>query len=411
MMRNLSRWIGLYIVFQVGASVVSGDGGLFYRELEVSHPTQTRQEVLLAVHGDNVTYALRTRYEGQPTEFAWVLPVPATPTDVVAHQDSSLFDTLDEQTRPRFFLMGGMGAGPFGMGIPCGCAAGGMAAGEGSKELETHVEASGTAGVFDWAALSSTGSDSLEAWLRDNGFAVPETAGPILDRYIQQDSKFLAVRVHDPDALQRTGQTEVPPIQFTCQTTRRWYPMVISKVSAAAEIEVIVYVFADKRAEAANVPTVAIDRDAVKYDPKTATVNYNQVFDATIAQAGNMALVTEFTTPFGFYRSDPRPQMSVWYAALWPEAPADVAGQAAVLTRLRTLVGPAQIAEDFEFRDAASTEQFALQFDLWASAGAGTSLAVLALVTVCGYSAFAGLVRRHCCRLRKASAGGGCGAA
>jgi len=57
---------------------------------------------MLAIHGDKMTYVIRSLYTGSTDEFAWVLPVPATPTDVVALTDDQLFKALDGRTRPTF---------------------------------------------------------------------------------------------------------------------------------------------------------------------------------------------------------------------------------------------------------------------------------------------------------------------
>ena len=99
-----------------------------------------------------MTYVVHSTYDGRVSEFAWVLPVPATPTDVLAHQNSNMFAELDQGTRPNFRIepasRGGKG------GLDCGCAA---PVGLGGTSGILLVEASGKDGIYDWAALTSSG--------------------------------------------------------------------------------------------------------------------------------------------------------------------------------------------------------------------------------------------------------------
>ncbi len=204
-------------------SLLRADGGFFYLTGQAADLAQTRQEALLAVHpgGDKVTYVVRNLYNGQASEFAWVMPVPDTPTDVVAQDSSALFEGLDAATRPNFRISPAYTGG--GGGCACGCPTAGTQAGTSSEIVQ--VEASGQAGIYDWAALASTGSDALLGWLNTNGYSVPDAAGPVLDVYIGQGMHFLAVRVRENTTPTAGGQSEIPPIQFTVETARRFYPM------------------------------------------------------------------------------------------------------------------------------------------------------------------------------------------
>ena len=351
----------------------AGDGGYFWREGVASDLAQTRQEVVLAIQADpaggmsSVTYVLRSRYTGRLDAFAWVIPVPATPTGVVAHTSGVLFDNLDLMTRPRFTIDEGYTPRH---GFSCGCAATPeLGTGEQTSSLVT-VEAQGQAGVYDWAALTSSGSDALLTWLAANGYSVSASAGDILDGYIQQGWHFLAVRVRDTAAL-TTGtqdQIDIPPIQFTCQTMKLVYPMNISRVSAADDTEVVIYLLAAHRMESGNVPTATIDGTALVYDADSASLtNYETLFTQKIAELGGLALITEYAWP----TSDSRPVQ----AADWPNAPPGAIAQA-FLTRLRTVVARDKMDRDFGFRSAPADDSVDFLFQVRA-AEADTAVAVL----------------------------------
>lgn len=315
----------------VCAGSALADGGIFIHD---STPlSQTRQEALLAFEANKTMYVVRSLYNGRSSEFAWVLPVPNTPTDVVAHADGRIFTALDDNTRPTFYSFGGGGLG-------CAC---GPGANSGPVGQAVQVEAQGQAGIYDWAALSSTGSNTLLDWLNGNGFNVPAAAQSVLDGYIQQGRHFLAVRVREPANLASAALTETPPIQFSVMTTERLYPMVISQISAADQTEVLLYILAPHRAETVNLPTTTIDLTAVRLDSTAmGGTNYDQLFTQNIAQAGGLALITEYAG------SNPlRP-------ADWPQAPVGLMTQSLFLTRLRTLIPRVRMTQEFIFRDAAS---------------------------------------------------------
>lgn len=325
------------------------DGGYFVDIQQTGDLAQTRQEVVLAFHPTSATdgaaqttYVLRSLYSGDVDAFAWVIPVPATPTNVVAHDDEAIFTSLSALTAPVFMIVDPHAGGN---GLSCACAGAGAAlnqAGD-SRGLVT-VEAEGSAGIFDWAALTSTGGTALLTWLDDNGFSVPAAADTILDQYVQADWHFLALRITEPASVTAgaDGQLAIPPIQFTCQTERRVYPMVISQVSAADETEVIIYVLADHRAAASNVTNATINRDDVVYDASSeSSTNYESLFRETLAAQAGPLLVTESAD--SYYA----PGLN------WPDAPTP-AGSLSYLTRLRTVLTPAQMSVDFEFEDAAA---------------------------------------------------------
>jgi hypothetical protein len=337
-----------------------------------------------------VTYVLRTYYRGDPSAFAWVVPVPTAPTSVVAHEDARLFTKLADLTNPRFSIV----EAPKTSG-GCGCAASGVGVDVGQGG-QVEVEASGTAGIFDWAVLSSSGSDALLQWLDAHDFEVPDEAAGILDAYIRQDLHFLAVRVNAPEQLatDAAGAISIPPIQFTCPGSRWFYPMVISRLSAADPTEVLVYLLGNHRMEAANLPNGEIDRSALVYDPESESLtNYEALFTDALAQLGGAALITEYASQdYGLVSGGLRSE--------WPDAPAGTE-YLNYLTRLRTVLPRSQMDQDFEFQaaatDASVYSNFTITVDETAAAGLLGQFAVVAA----GYGIFCRFVKRRAQQRRR----------
>ena len=357
---KLQSWIpGLVLAYGVAASVALADGG-YFEPTRVGNLDQTVQRAVIAFHNDAedgsalATYVLQSVYEGSAEEFAWVIPVPATPTNVIAHEDDWLLTDLEYSTAPRITFVQPVDTARSSGDGGCFCNAvpgvhikgdGGLL---GEEDRGVEVEDRGLAGIFEWVALTSTGSDDLLTWLDENGFTVPEEAGPILDGYIDQEWHFLALRVAEPeDSAESFDEVDIPPIQFTCQTAERVYPMVISQVSAAEETEVLIFVLAEHRAEAANLANAVVDPDSVVYTPDgESTTNYEQLIVEIVADNDGLALVTEYAeeVPGG------------WGHLPWAEGTDPGVTGLPFLTRLRTAIARADMTIDFEFQDAPEDE-------------------------------------------------------
>ena len=165
--------------------------------------------------------------------------------------------------------------------------------------------------------------------------------------YVKGDVYVSRKDPKDPDAPAKRVKVDIPPIQFTCQTTERVYPMVISQVSAAEEAEVLIYVLASHRAEAANLANAIVDPDRVEYDPDSVSEsNYEALLAEIVAENGGLALVTEF--------ADEEPDG--WEFLFWPAETDKGVMALPFLTRLRTVIARSDMTVDFEFQDAPDDE-------------------------------------------------------
>jgi hypothetical protein len=73
-------------------------GGFFCQTVPV---VQSGEQIVYAVEDDGaLTMSVRIAYQGEAPEFAWILPVPETPT--LSLGTTALFDALEGATRPSF---------------------------------------------------------------------------------------------------------------------------------------------------------------------------------------------------------------------------------------------------------------------------------------------------------------------
>ncbi len=97
--------------------------------------------------------------DGNPSEAAWFLPVPARATLKLG--DPKLFDALQELTKPEVRVE----QWPEGMAGAAGGAQGGAAV----TVLERRA-----LGPFDGSTLAASDAHALGAWLTTNGYNLPE---------------------------------------------------------------------------------------------------------------------------------------------------------------------------------------------------------------------------------------------
>lgn len=298
-----------------------------------------RQEAVLATDGQSVQVILRTHFRAGPEELAWVVPVPAKPTNI-DKCDERIFTVLDEGTAPRFRRFVG-GGGGFG----CGC---GAAAGSADLGPAVVVEETGTAGIFQYVVLSAKRADELTKWLNKNKYYVPIGAERIFERYVQAGWHWLAMRVRPEESDKPTLAPH--PVTYTYRDTKLTYPLVISQLSADLTNEIVLYVIGRGRYAAANwanatTTDVTDDLESLRTDAEAASgTNYEKLFQAAAEAEAGRLFVTEYCQGLAHFRnrSDSRDLVSGWLdRGLAQAMPAG-----ATLTRLRAIMTPKAMDRD-----------------------------------------------------------------
>jgi hypothetical protein len=280
-MRTLATFT---ILLAVVPAAALADGWMAPRLVKTGEATEVvtspKQEAVLIFDGRTVQVILRTHFRAGPKEVAWFVPVPEAPTDVTAGRDR-IFTALHRGTVPRFYTFSGGGK-------KLGCSSGASR----TEQTSVVVESRGTAGIYDWVVLEGKDVGDLVEWLKANRFAVPEGAEQAFRRYVDGGWHWLAMKVR-PELTE--AETVAPhPVVYTYEATELVYPLAISRLSAALETEVVLYVLADGRYRPANwadetIVNIPVSRSAAA--PSGTT--YEEAFLRATDERGGRLFVTE----------------------------------------------------------------------------------------------------------------------
>ena len=259
--------------------------------------------VVLMREGNRTVLSMQNNYDGPPEKFAMVVPVPVVlQKDDVKTLPRALFDRIDKLTAPRLVEYWEQdpcdehlsSTGLIGRG---GGGGGGYGFGGGGATAQVKIEAEFAVGEYDIVILSAADALALEAWLTDNGYAIPAGAAKYLQPYVAGGSKFFVARV-DPTRLtfDAKGMATLSPLRMHYPSDDFRLPIRLGLINAKGPQDLIVHILATSgRFEAANYPNVRLPTEIEVRDEVRGAFPafYNAVFDGLVARNPG-AVVTEY---------------------------------------------------------------------------------------------------------------------
>lgn len=228
-----------------------------------------RASQVVLVHDDGRTViTMANDFEGDPREFAVVIPVPTLiERKQINVADKALIDHLDAYTSPRlveYFDEDPCEVRRYRMHeavMAPSAAAAGRDEARRAKSLGVTIEASYTVGEYDIIVLSAKQSGGLETWLRENGYRVPKGASAVLGSYIRQNMRFFVAKVN-LEEQSKLGFQYLRPIQVAYTSKKFMLPIRLGTVNAKGTQELFVYTLTrNGRVEATNYRTVKLPSD------------------------------------------------------------------------------------------------------------------------------------------------------
>jgi len=259
---------------------------------------QSAERIVFEVEGDRTCAHVQVDYEGEPEEFAWIIPVPRSVE--VTESTRQLFFDLASQTTPTFLLPSSF----------CGAPTASFSQSGGGcfpSDAETSVAPSG--GVFDprqvtgvdvlqrnftdsfeWFEVQADETDALVNWLRVNQFNVSDNMRPGMDPYVREEASFLAVKLRP-----ERGSDAIPPIRM-CYQGPPSIPIRLTAVAARPHMGIQVYVLGTRPHRPRNYAVVEPDPNAIMVDGG-ANVNYFDWVARVADEAENGVFVPQFVGP------------------------------------------------------------------------------------------------------------------
>jgi len=330
--------------------------------------------VALMRDGTRTVLSMSNDYDGPAQDFAMVVPVPVVlqrenvhtlPQEVFTHLESLTAPRLVEYWEqdpcyqpPRYRGHGMMRRAPMRTSAPVQ----GVAE---DRDLGVRIEARFSVGEYDVLVLSATQSSGLETWLHQNRYNVPQGAAEYLAPYVREQWKFFVAKVDIERAARRpSGGVRLSPLRFHYDAPDFRLPVRLGLMNANGAQDLVVYVLhPTSRFEAANYANVFIptNLDVANSARRSFGELYARLFDYTMEQAGNRALVTEYSWSTSSCDPCPTPPLAQSELAVLG---ADVLGQGRpgfdesyhvynmTVTRLHTRYDRATLTEDIVFREA-----------------------------------------------------------
>ena len=257
----------LTAIIAASAQPLLGFCGFYVSKADTKLFNQASQVVLVR-DGDRTVMTMASDFQGDPKEFAVVIPVPTFLKREQIHVgDKALVDHIDAYSAPR--LVEYYDSNPCMMTMyeslqmrAAAPAVGGMKAEDArARSLGVRIDAQYTVGEYDILLLSAEQSAGLETWLRENGYRIPAGASPVLASYLKQNMRFFVARVNLAEQS-KLGFSYLRPLQIAYESPKFMLPIRLGTVNANGKQEVFVYALTRRgRVETTNYRTVKLPSD------------------------------------------------------------------------------------------------------------------------------------------------------
>jgi hypothetical protein len=289
----------IHAVAFCGFYVAKADSKLF------NHASQ----VCLVRNGNHTVLTMANDFQGDPKEFAMVIPVPTVIKEKdVKVLEKALLDHVDAYTAPRlveYWDEDPNNPRPVPMAV---ASAGGAyrmdkaAFRDGGRALGVKIEQKFSVGEYDILVLSAEQSDGLVTWLNENGYKIPEGAGDVLDSYIKQNTKFFVAKINLEEQA-KSGRTWLRPLRVQFETRKFMLPIRLGTVNANGPQDLFIYTFTRKgRVETTNyrVKRLPSDLNIPEFIADEFPSFYRAFFDRVVEIEKMQTVISEYAWDMGW---------------------------------------------------------------------------------------------------------------
>ncbi len=224
-------------------------------------------KVVLARDGDRTVLTMVSDYQGDPKEFAVVIPVPVVLQKQQVHiGDPAWVDHLDAYSAPRLVEYFDPNPCPnTGIHVVGDQKIAIRSRDSSTRQLVTSadlravtIEAQFKVDEYEIVILSATEGRALDRWLTENGYRIPPGAAPVLQSYIRQKVYFFVAKV-DVKEQERLGFKYLRPIQVAFESPKFMLPLRLGMANSSGVQEMFVFTLTRRGlVEATNYRTVRL---------------------------------------------------------------------------------------------------------------------------------------------------------
>jgi len=328
-------------------------------------------QVVLVRDGDRTVMTMANDFEGEPKEFAVVIPVPTFLKREQIHVgEKALIDHLDAYSAPRlveYFDRNPCEIRPMTESLRMSAAAGPVAldAMQAAKARGVTIEATYTIGEYDILILSAQQSTGLEAWLRENGYRIPAGASSVIATYLKQNMRFFVAKVNLAEKA-RLGFTYLRPLQVAYESPKFMLPIRLGMVNAHGAQDLFVYALTrNGRVETTNYRTTKLPADmelpVFLKQPNEFAAFYKAMFTRQVEAQDGRAVFLEYAWDMKWCdpcAADPLTADEVRNLGVFWADGGDMRAANVFLSRLHVRYDNAHFPEDLVFQETADRANF-----------------------------------------------------
>lgn len=265
-------------------------GACFHGESENTQVTGHR--MVFSISQAETTLWDQISYTGDPSSWAWVLPVKGT-VDIGLSSDA-LFEALVQLTQVQ------VAPPPLNCAVPDCYYEDGLNGSGGAGGASTGggvtVVAQSVVGPYETVQLHSTDPNALSTWLTGHGYVIQPDFAPTVSAYVAEGFDFLALKL-----VPGQGVTSMKPVRVTTHGAGATLPLRMVAAGVGALTPITLWVFGEGRYQPSNFPWFTINESQLVWDFASNSSNYKALRAAGFAQSSGHAWLMETATPFSTY--------------------------------------------------------------------------------------------------------------
>jgi hypothetical protein len=287
---------------------------------------QQAEQIIFEVEpdGEHIVAHVLIRYAGDPTQFAWLVPVPSVPELELSFAET--FGLIDAQTAPNVSVSTdnicprslyycnqhpmpscpgvdgldnpGGGAGMFAS-APGGTGGAGGAAGTSGGLLDpppVTVFSREQIGAYDTIVFGAGDAQAAVDWLQAEGFIVNDTTSPYMEPYLAENMLFVAAKL-----VPGSDADEIRPLRMRYEGNEPMIPLQLTAVATEPNLTVTAYIygstsFAPQDQTLLTSADIPSDAMAAVTDGLQFRNNYPMVLSRLFDEEGGRAFMLEYSS-------------------------------------------------------------------------------------------------------------------